>query len=279
MTTNHRLHTATFVVSAGRCGTQWLADTLSRNYGDLAEIRHEPIDYRYCPRILLRSSAGLDAHPHRADVLGHVEYILDVLRHRDYLETGWPVFAAIPMLREFLGSRMRVIHLTRHPVPNACSLVTHRYYQPDLRDDGYALFAVLDPANAEVLRKDYAARWDRLSVYEKCLFHWAEIHTYALELRNSFPDPDAWFSIRMEDMFTADTRRFVELLNFLRLPIRNHVVAETLTRIDDHQMKTYVSINWREIGNHPAFVALAASLGYDPLAPSFDELMHRYQAS
>ena len=63
-----RTHTATFVISAGRCGTQWLADTLGRHYADLAEVRHEPIDHKYCPRLMLRSTAGLSGHPYRADV-------------------------------------------------------------------------------------------------------------------------------------------------------------------------------------------------------------------
>jgi hypothetical protein len=272
-----RAHTATFVVSAGRCGTQWLANTLHRNYGDLVEVQHEPIEHKYCPRILLRSGTGLDAHPHRLDIVGHLDYVLDALRDRDYVETGWPAFAAIPVLRELLDFRIKVIHLTRHPVPSACSLVTHRYYQPDLRDDGYTNFAILHPTDGGVLRKDYAASWDRLSVYEKCLFHWAEIHAYGLELHNSFPGPDRWLRVGMEELLDVRTGRLAELLGFLGLPIRNDALAATQTHFDVHRAKTELSIDWHEVGNHPAIVRLAASLGYDALAASSETIIERYR--
>src|SRR5690242_8409202 len=103
--------TATFFVSPGRCGTQWLANVLSRAYGDLAEIRHEPLGYRYCPRVLLRSAHGLRGHPYHSDVRDHLAFVRKVLSDRDYIETGWPSFAAIPLLRQEFGARIRVVQI------------------------------------------------------------------------------------------------------------------------------------------------------------------------
>ena len=34
---------ATFFLSTGRCGTQWLAASLAEHYGDMATVDHEPM--------------------------------------------------------------------------------------------------------------------------------------------------------------------------------------------------------------------------------------------
>jgi hypothetical protein len=268
--------TATFFVSAGRCGTQWLANMLSRFYGDLADSRHEPIDHKYCPRVLMRSSLGLEGHPHRGDVLEHLAQIHEILSTREYIETGWPAFAAIPLLRQEYGPRLRVVHITRHPVYSACSMVTHRYYQPELRDDGYTRYAILHPTDEGVLHKEYAASWDAMSAYERCLVHWMEINAYGLEARAASESEVDWFQVRMEDLIDPQTGRLAELIDFLRLPQRSEIIEATRIRFDQFRTTTHIAIGWEQIRKHSAVTDLAASLGYDAEVASAKEIMDRY---
>jgi hypothetical protein len=44
------MNAATFVLSTGRCGTQWLAKNLTDHYGDLLAVTHEPHQREYLPR-------------------------------------------------------------------------------------------------------------------------------------------------------------------------------------------------------------------------------------
>jgi hypothetical protein len=255
--------TATFFVSAGRCGTQWLANMLSHFYSDLAESQHEPIIYKYCPRVLMRSNHGLEGHPYRSDVHEHLTMIHKFLSTRDYIETGWPAFAAIPLFQQEYGPRIRVVQIVRHPVYSACSMVTHHYYQPERRDDGFTRHAILHPADEGVLHKEYAASWDAMSAYERCLFHWMEIHAYGLETRAASAGKIDWFQVRMEDLIDPGTGRLAELIDFLRLPLRSDVLEATRVRFDLFNQRTDVAIEWEQIRKHPAVMDLAASLGYD----------------
>jgi Sulfotransferase family len=254
-------HTATFVFSAGRCGTQWLAATLAEHYGDLAETVHEPIDHKYLPRTLLRSRRPLRDHPCGDDLRRHMLRIADVLRERDYIETGWPVFAAVPLLLHRFRKRVRIVHLVRHPVYSACSMVTHSYYQPR-RDDGYTRHAILCPTDEGVRFKHYASRWDGMSAYEKSLFHWAEINAYGLELGASIASANPWFRVQMEQLVAPSSEWLRELLRFLGLPIRDGALAARQRPVDQHRTQTDLRLDWEEIHDHPVVLELASRLGY-----------------
>jgi hypothetical protein len=265
-----------FVFSAGRCGTQWLARTLSEHYSDLAETQHEPLVHKYYPRRLLRSDVPLQDHPDFQVLCSHISHISTVIQVRSYIETGWPSFVAVPLFCRIFSDTVRVIHLTRHPVYSACSMVTHRYYE-SLRRDGYTLHGFLQPFDMGVLFKHYAERWRGMSVYEKCLFHWAEINAYGLELRRSYEGSVPWLQIQMEQLLDPQNDRFAELLEFLGLPVRRGALAAVPKSFDQHQTHTDLTIHWEEIRDHPDFLDLAASLGYDAEAVSARRIEERYR--
>jgi len=50
------MNTATFFLSTGRCGTQWIASNLQDLQNDSIVIRHEPLHDRYYPRLMLANS-------------------------------------------------------------------------------------------------------------------------------------------------------------------------------------------------------------------------------
>src|SRR5436853_619822 len=114
--------TVVFFLSSGRCGTQWLAHGLRTLYSDI-DVEHEPIGPLYKPRLYFRRYDDPEATLAVPEVARHVERIERSLR--SYVETGWPSFPVLPLLARRLGSRLRVVPLTRHPVPGALSPLSH----------------------------------------------------------------------------------------------------------------------------------------------------------
>ena len=92
---------ATFILSSGRCGTQWLAKHLGEIYGDRAVVTHEPLRVDYLPRQML----GLDdptAGPSGPRLLEHAAAIERTLETKDYIECGWPCLRRDSLLRRAL---------------------------------------------------------------------------------------------------------------------------------------------------------------------------------
>src|SRR3954447_13146181 len=107
------------VLSTGRCGTQWLTKTLERLHGRELRGEHEPIGPLYAPRRFFRNYKEPEALLAVPEVRAHVQAI--AASELPYVETGWPLFAGLPLFAALWGSELRVIHLTRHPVPSALS--------------------------------------------------------------------------------------------------------------------------------------------------------------
>src|SRR3954447_12270529 len=172
-------------LSTGRCGTQWLTTTLEELYGYEVMVEHEPVGPLYSPRHFFRNYANPGAVLAVPEVRRHVERIgaLDV----PYIETGWPLFAALPLFAAMFGDELRVIHLTRHPVPSALSHLAHNSYAGSPRDDAYTRLATLGAHDAGVFQADYVERWDHLTPYEKCLFWITEVGMFGLEFERRFP--------------------------------------------------------------------------------------------
>jgi hypothetical protein len=178
-----------FLSVPGRTGTQWIGNRLARHYGDLALVEHEPIHADYAPRRALRA-ADLDALAGELPVVAHqLEHIGAVLAaNRDYIEAGWCVYPWVPWFIGRYPGQVRLVHFTRHPVRFACSMETHGFYHPELRDDGYTRDAQLEPTDAGVKYINYQQRLGRMCPFEKCLYQWLEVNAFALELRYSYPD-------------------------------------------------------------------------------------------
>ena len=55
------MHQATFVLSTGRCGTQWLAEALGRVFEGRLRVEHEPLHLGYLPRERLAGATPPEA--------------------------------------------------------------------------------------------------------------------------------------------------------------------------------------------------------------------------
>lgn len=263
-------------LSTGRCGTQWLATNLGDVYDDLATVTHEPIGPEYRCREFFRAYDRLDEMAAVPEIDAHLEEVAAVLRSRTYIETGWPVFSAIPLFAQRFGSRLRIVHLTRHPVPTAISHMAHKTYGGSPRVDGYTQLAALDAFCPRVFQPELGARWDELTPYEKTLFWWTEVHLYAEELQQRYPAMPL-HRVRAEDVLQGDEVALQQLCAFLGLPFRAELAQRTSKRVDAWHHRTETDYDWRKVFEHPATLATARRLGYDLASVDEHALATRYR--
>ena len=262
---------AVFVLSTGRCGTQWLARFLQLNLGDAATVTHEPLHSAWSPREMLaaRTPDRLEEQL-REPIDEHLESIREVLLQRMYVECGHPVWSAVPFLIEAFAPHVRVIHLIRHPVPTAWSWLTHRAFsRPLLPHLGEKV--LLSPFDGGVQFPEYRDRWASMSPFEKALYYWLEVNAFAQRVQPT--GGSGWLTLSFEEMFREDSRRRV--LSFLdpsstgREPLDPGYVDE-LHSVSEHE------VDPGEIERHPAVMRLAAEFGFDPLRFDAERLRGRY---
>jgi hypothetical protein len=260
-------------LSTGRCGTQWLADGLRRLHPEI-DAEHEPIGPLYKPRRYFRRYEDPEALLEVDEVAEHVHCIERATR--PYAETGWPLFPALPLLARRLGDRLRIIHLTRHPVPSALSHLAHSSYAGSPRNDAYTGWATLGPQDPHVFAPEYAETWPQLSAYEKCLFWWTEVHQFALEL------PERVNGVRIhrvqaEGLLAGDRQALEELLEFMGLRWHEGWIAHAHRMVDRWHHHTSDDVNPLNIRRHPRTLAVATQLGYELESLDLAALEARYR--
>lgn len=267
------MNTAIFILSTGRCGTQWIAANLNAAYGAFAVVEHEPLHDRYYPRLMLAGGSP-ESTGNAAEILAHCERIEKILEEKHYVECGWPAWGAMPYLLKRFEGRVKIVHLVRHPLPVACSWVSHRAYCPPLVP-GYPGFRekiLASPLDRGSAFPRYATNWEYMSPYEKSLFFWLEVNALGLRLEKEGQAP--WLRIRFEDLFGGNALQ--ALIAFLNFPVRQDAgIALDQARDEFH----HLCDSWwnpQDIQKHPEIMDVAAWLGYDPL--DFDEhkLRNRY---
>ena len=267
------MNRATFVLSTGRCGTQWLAENLGAAYGDDVRVTHEPLHDGYHSRRMLGCHTPSDlGAEHARPILDHVEDIERTLEARPYIECGHPCWSTLPYLVERLGDRAQVVHLTRHPVPTAFSWLTMSAYLPPflphLREK-----VLLSPFDEGVIHVEYRDRWTSMSAFEKCLFYWAEVHGLALRLEAEARV--GWLRVSFEDLFFGPG--LAQVLGFLALPGRSSIRHALRSVVDAHRFAfAGGTADSRPLDPHPAIRDLARRLGYDPSSVDVDEMAVRY---
>jgi hypothetical protein len=259
-------------LSMGRCGTQWLAATFAELYGASAEVEHEPLNARYWPRRFFRSYADPEAILERPEVAAHVERMAS---SDHYIETGWPVLAALPMLTARFPDRLRVVHLTRHPVPSALSHLSHNTWPGGPPHDMTRL-AVLRPTDPNVFQPHYAERWPGLSPYEKCLFWWTEVHMLGLEFPTRAPEIP-FVRVQSERILAGDRTELNRMLELMELGRDDRWTARAGRRIDRWHHQTDRAFDPDQISNHDQTLRTARQLGYEPLDFDRAALDRRYR--
>ncbi len=263
---------AVFVLSTGRCGTQWLARFLGLNLGERATVTHEPIHAAWSPREMLGARDPGNLPPRlREPIDRHLQSIRDVLRGRTYVECGYPLWSAVPFLIETFAP-VRIMHLVRHPVPTAWSWLTHRAFCPPLLPH-IAEKTLLSPFDGGVQFPEYRRRWSAMSPFEKSLYYWLEVIAFELHLRAA--GTTTWLTLTFDEMFGGEAQR--RILEFVTAS-KFESGPESLGSIDEQHALTEQQVDPREIENHPAVMRVAAELGFDPLSFDVQRLRERYDA-
>src|SRR3954453_19970533 len=251
--------TVVVFLSTGRCGTQWLTEAIRARYPGSVTVEHEPLGPLYRPRTYFRSFADPGAILAVPEVARHVKLIE---RERRYVEPGWPVLAALPLFATRFPQRLRVVHLTRHPVPTALSHLAHSSYAGSARDDAYTRLATLGPADPNVFQQHYAGSWDELTPYEKCLFWWTEVNLFGLEFPERAPDVP-FLRLRSEDMLSGAGDTLERLVDFMGLPWDDRWHDRTQHVVDRWHHHTDRDVDPFLVRDHPAAIDTARRLGYD----------------
>ena len=245
-------------LSTGRCGTQWLTHCL-REHDARVAVEHEPIGPLYRPRSYFRCYSDPEAILAVPEVRAHVERIAG---ERHYIETGWPVFAALPLLADRFADRLRVVHLTRHPIPTALSHLAHSSYAGSPRDDAYTRLATLGPSDPNVFQPEYAARWVELSDYEKCLFWWTEVNQFGLEFPERYGEIP-FLRVKSEELLGGDRSALEDLVEFMGLAWDDAWLARTDRVVDKWHHRTDRDVDPFQIHRHTTTMETARHLGYD----------------
>jgi hypothetical protein len=262
-------------LSTGRCGTQWLTAGLRELHPGLA-VEHEPIGPLYKPRLYFRRWSDPEVMLEVPELARHVSRVS--AESRGYVETGWPLFSALPLFARHFADRLRVVHLTRHPVPSALSHLAHSSYAGSPRDDAYTQWATLGPADPGVVQVGYASRWAGLSPYEKCVFWWTEVHMYGLAFErrvNGIP----FLRVRSEDLLAGDRVEIERLLEFMGLSWHPGWSEHADRLVDRWHHHTDVRVDPLRVLDHAATVEVASALGYNASRVDVGALAARYRGT
>ena len=265
---------ATFILSTGRCGTQWLAKNLHEAYGNRLAVAHEPLFIHYSPRQLLgvKDPALCEDAPL---IFKHFNRIEDVLNTVPYIECGWENYGALRYLVERFRGHIRIVHLTRHPMQSASSMVTHHYYtaQRQLMDELNEK-ALLTPFDDGMSFPEYRNQWETMSPLGKCLYFWLEVHSLGLRLQDELGVP--WLRLQSEKLLDGDA--LPQLLEFLELPHSEKILDARNEWFDRFPLKVSTPLDPLEVQHHPQVIKLAKDLGYDALNVDAQKIKARYEA-
>lgn len=268
---DNRDNWATFFLSTGRCGTQWLADSLGGAYSDIAHVEHEP----YQDINLSRQMLGTN-DPTKTDrpglLLEHILKIKGTLQTKDYIECGWPCWGLLPWLATELEGRMRIVHLVRHPVPTVFSWVSNNAYTPPLLPGLPGGRTPVTPFDNGVSFPGYADRWEIMGPFEKSLYFWLEVNTLGVRLEKELSVP--WRRVKSENIFGRDA--LAGLIDFLKLPQRDDIHTMRSEIKDSHRFITAAWWDCRNMGDYPEVIKLCEILGYDLLDVDEAKLRQRY---
>lgn len=252
------MHKATFFLSTGRCGTQWLATHLAAAFGDRALVVHEPLQTEYQPRRMLAAVSGNpEIHP-SPQAEAHIAKIARSLDERPYVECGHPCWSSLPWIAQRLRDHLRIVHLVRSPADTAASWVSRGAHIPPILPHCRER-ELISPFDEGSTFGEYRERWANMLPYEKCLIYWSEVNALGLRLEGRFPN--AWLRLRYEDLFRGDGA--IRLLEFLGLEPDPDFLSAREIREDQHRWVPESICDERLIENHPRVREIARVFGYE----------------
>ena len=240
---------AWFILSTGRCGTQWLAHRLTKILPKRYWVTHEPLLHDYAP---MENSPSLPLTVNADKILAHLTEIRDHVNHGgEYIECGYQNWRHLAWYRDILQIDVKIIHLHRNPISTACLWLQKGAF---LRQSEMELFS---PFSAEARLTEYRSKWHKLSPLEKNLYFWAEVQAQARAYKKDW-SAENWFDLPYNQLL--NTRRLQKLGQFLNCEVNLH---PSNLMVDDKFMELEeIPIDDSVLDSHPAILSLAEELGY-----------------
>ncbi|WP_085298181.1 sulfotransferase domain-containing protein [Cognaticolwellia mytili] len=260
---------ACFIISTGRCGSQWLTRYLAHLSAQQANptvVKHEPLGNLYDP---LRNSPSTPLLNNKVQIEKHLNDIQGILsRGENYIETGFPCWRHIQWFKEKLKVPVKVIHLIRHPANTAISLLKLNAFVPPWLPH-LPVKELFSPFAPEAKLTYYQQNWQQLSPFEKNLYYWGEVQLQALAYREHWQEKH-WLQLSYEHLFTPDAlNKLAHFLNITDPP--NQYDDERLvgmhTKVDNYGNIPQANFTVEEVFHHRDIIKLAHALGYQQLVP------------
>lgn len=206
--------TAYFFLSTGRCGTQWLAETLQL-WSDRFVVRHEPLHFQYRPDI----NTPTTPLTYNTELLNtHLDFIRQqIAQGHTYIETGFPCWRHLGWFKQQLD-HVKVVHIHRDPLESVRSLLKLNAFVPPFLPHLPAKNLYL-PADKQDLLHEYKTLWTSLNPAEKNLWYWAEVQSQAIKYQQVWPATD-WLCLSFSELFSIKSQQ--QLAVFLDMPTTSY---------------------------------------------------------
>jgi len=266
--------TPVFFISTGRCATQFIAHNLSKHYADIASVEHEPLGEALNPRYYFQAYHRNENAVLSPEIRAYIKKIQETLEDRNYVEVGWPIYGLIPKLISIFDGKVKIVHLYRHPVRVAASLLTHNFYGRGTWSERMSL----EPSDDGIAQNYLAGdRWRAMSEFEKTLFWWTEINNFALELKKTYSNTP-WLSLKYEDLFGLNgDNELKKLIRFLEFPERNDFLKARSSKKDNFSFKASRPIDWVDPITFPQAEYVMKALGYTTESITVEDIRKRYE--
>lgn len=255
---------AFFLMSTGRCSTQFLAQAFAEAAPDCL-VEHEPIRYEYMPRKVFRQKEF------KKNLGGNVVLQRKLIQIEDtladnirYVDVGWPTYAWLPYLSSRFQERFEFSHLVRNPFYCSASMVTQRVHSGG--GANYVRTAMIHADDPKVKYPEFADSFQRFSPFEKCLYHWLELNDFLLEFREHAAFRGIY---RFEDLYSSSSTALDDLATVV---LGRNVGIPVKEAYDRVHRKLPVPLKISDHKLIDAVAELAMKLGYSEreLENSFD---------
>lgn len=255
------MHPVTLAVTTGRCGTTFLEKTFKKNFQSQNNwISHEFLKQQITNvGIYHRCYSKACQQSMRNDEINHLLDCWNALNKKGpIVDFGWTMRSLIPFFFEVFGKQFRVLHIHRHPVEVAASFKLigsySRFNSPQW---------AITPFHPRALHPQFKPRWIEMSAFEKCLYLWLEVNSFALELKEVFPSLPV-MEVRSDELFQQN-KTLLEISKFTGFNTNNSTI-EPSKELNKRNLFTLernpVEDEWRRYIKHPELIEFAERLGY-----------------
>ncbi len=278
-------HPVLLTIAMPRSGTSFCFHLAKIYFSDKARIEHEPIGSRAAKfRHFFRcfdpeSQERALQDPVISDFVTGVQRSAET---KPVMIFGNTLSHLAPILASIFGDRLRILHLHRHPVINTAALYVHTEQHnwrniPPYDEEPWG--KILTPFDPNTVFQHYCERWEKTSIFERMLYHWLEVTSYAAECHRTFCDIP-YLELSADTLFKDDNAvmRIFDLMGLERpgLPLNRAESPKNATWQRTIE-ETPLGASWRAYEHHRDVIATGQRLGYTFDSVKLETILAKYQ--